>query len=180
MPLQPAVRRGGAFRGASAFLALAAAACVLAAGCGSGRRPHPWQNGFESADALSRAVLHAYNAGDAATLAAYALTEHELRTTIWPHLPASRPEIGMPWEYFWRDHAQRSVSHMQTLRNAHAGRGYELVAVSFAGRTAYGPVTIHKETALDVRAPGRPARLRLFGSMAELDGRWKLYSFVVD
>lgn len=175
---QPADRRGGAIRGASAVLFLAAA-LMLGAACNRSRE-HPWQNSVDSADALSRAVLRAYNAGDARTLARYALTEHELRTTIWPHLPASRPEVGMPWEYFWRDHAQRSLSHMYTLQRAHTGRGYELVAVSFDGRAAYGPVTIHRATALDVRAPGRPARLRLFGSMAELEGRWKLYSFVVD
>lgn len=86
----------------------------------------------------------------------------------------------MDWEYFWRDHAQRSNAHLKTLLRAHAGRGYELEAVAFEGQTAYGPVTVHREAAIDVRSAGRPVRLRLTGSMVEWEGRWKLYSYVAD
>lgn len=177
---RPADRRGGAFRGASAFLAGLLLATAAVAGGGCAARPSAWENSFDSAEALATAVLAAYNRGDAVALTRYALSEHELRTTIWPHLPASRPDVGMDWPYFWRDHAQRSGSHLKTLLQAHAGRGYQLVALSFDGRAAYGPVTVHREAAIDVRAPGRPARLRLTGSMVEWQGRWKLYSYVVD
>lgn len=179
IPLHSADRRGGAFRGASARFAALVLSLASLAGCAE-RDTAVWQNSFDSADALARAALAAYASGNEAALGRLALSEHELRTTVWPHLPASRPDVAMPWDYFWRDHAQRSTSHLRSLVNAHGGRGYDLVAVSFARRDAYGPVTVHKETALDLRTPGGPARLRLFGSMAELRGRWKLYSYVVD
>lgn len=176
---RPADRRGGAFRGASAFLAALLLAVAMAGGCGGERAPD-WADSFDSPDALAMAVLAAYHAGDEAALARYALSEHELRTSVWPHLPASRPEVGMDWDYFWRDHAQRSGAHRTTLLRAHAGRGYALLGLSFDGQATHGPVTIHRETALDVRTAGGPARLRLTGSMAQMNGRWKLYSYVVD
>lgn len=154
-------------------------AALIAAGCARPRAV-TLQDGFDSPESLAGAVLAAYAAGDAEALMRYALTEHELRTAVWPHLPASRPDVGMDWDYFWRDHHQRNQGHLRTLLREHAGKRYELAGLSFDGRAAYGPVTIHRETALDLRTPSGAARLRLFGSMAEIGGRWKLYSFVVD
>lgn len=154
-------------------------AFAVHAGCGS-LPPPAWTGGFASPDALAVALLDGMRAGDARALEALALTEHELRTTVWPYLPASRPEVGMDWAYFWRDHAQRSASHLRTLVSAHAGRSYELVAVSFDGGVRYGPLTVSRAPVLDVRTPEGPARLRLSGSMSEMRGQWKLYSFVVD
>ena len=125
-------------------------------------------------------MLEGLAAGDTSRLARLALSERELRETVWPELPAARPEVGMPWEYFWRDHAQRNAGHLRSIVSQHGGRGYELAAVSFDGRDTYGAITIHKETALDLHTAAGPLRVRLFGSMAEMHGRWKLYSYVVD
>ncbi len=86
----------------------------------------------------------------------------------------------MPWTYFWREHAQRNTGYLKTLLAKHGGKGYDLASVSFDGSTAYGDVTIYREPILDLRTASGPQRLRLFGSMAERGGRWKLYSFVVD
>ena len=86
----------------------------------------------------------------------------------------------MDWRYFWRDHAQRNLGHLHAIVAAHRGRRYDLTRVSFDGSRAYGPVTIHRETALEVRFGEGVRRLRLTGSMAEYGGRWKLYSYVVD
>lgn len=177
-PLQPANRRGSALRGASALLCVAALALLLTS-C-AGQTGPAWADSFESSDALARAVIAAYNAGDTAVLMRYALTEHELRTTVWPHLPASRPAVGMSWDYFWRDHAQRTRGYLLTLFAKHARQAYELTGLTFDGRAAYGPVTIHRAPAVDVMTAAGARRLRLFGSMAEKDGRWKLYSYVAD
>jgi len=86
----------------------------------------------------------------------------------------------MPWKYFWRDHAARSGAYFASLVAGHGGRRYRLTNVTFDGETTYGDVTIHRAPALDVESSGGSRRLRLFGSMAERDGRWKLYSFIVD
>ena len=161
---------------------------LILAGCGTPpqpafpSRPAPpaWGASFDSADALAAAALERLAAGDRAGLAALALSERELRATVWPALPASRPDVGMPWAYFWRDHAARSGAHLAALVARHGGRRYRLAGVMFDGETAYGGVTIHRAPALDVVTPGGSSRVRLFGSMAERNGRWKLYSFIVD
>lgn len=161
---------------------------LILAGCGTSPQPAfspppapaAWSGAFDSAGALAAAVLERLAAGDRTGLAGLALSEHELRTTVWPALPASRPDVGMPWEYFWRDHDARSGAHLGALVARHGGRRYRLAGVTFDGEAQYGDVTIHRAPALDVDAAEGSSRIRLFGSMAERDGRWKLYSFVVD
>lgn len=152
---------------------------LLLTGCGTTPQP-AWNHSFDSPEALATAALEALASADEPRLARLALSEEELRDTVWPALPASREEVGMPWNYFWRDHAQRNTGYLKTLLAKHGGKGYDLEAVSFDGRATYGDVTIHREPALDLRTVSGPQRLRLFGSMAERGGRWKLYSFVVD
>lgn len=166
----------------------AACLALILAGCGTSpqpafsSRPTPpaWGGSFDSADALAAAVLERLAAGDRAGLAGLALSEHELRATVWPALPASRPDVGMPWAYFWRDHEARSGAHLAALVARHGGRRYRLANVTFDGERQYGDVTIHRAPALDVDAPDGSSRIRLFGSMAERNGHWKLYSFIVD
>ena len=157
----------------------AAILAALLAGCGASPPP-AWTGAFGSAEGLAAALVAHMRAGDVAALERLALSEYELRATVWPHLPASRPEVGMDWDYFWRDHAQRSGGHLRTLASAQRGREYELVAVAFDGRSTYGPVTVHREPALDLRTGGQMIRVRLSGSMVERQGQWKLYSYVVD
>lgn len=152
---------------------------LLLTGCGATPQP-AWSHSFESAEALATAALDAIAAADEPRLARMALSEEELRDTVWPLLPASRDDVGMPWNYFWREHAQRNTGFLKTLLAKHGGKRYDLGSISFDDRTTYGDVTIHREPALDLRTASGPQRLRLFGSMAERDGRWKLYSFVVD
>ena len=66
--------------------------------------------------------------------------------------------------------------------NRYQGRSFELVAVDFVGETTdYGPFRVHREAVLTVRAPdGERATLRIFGSMLEQDGRYRILSFVTD
>jgi len=152
---------------------------LLLTGCGTAPQP-AWRRSHDSAHALATAALEAIAAADEPRLARLALSEEELRDTVWPHLPASREAVGMPWNYFWREHAQRTDGYLKTLLAKHGGRRYDLVSIAFDGRAAYGDVTIHRDPVLDLRTASGPQRLRLFGSMAERAGRWKLYSFVVD
>lgn len=152
---------------------------TLFPGCGSTPQPG-WSDSADSPEALAAAVLDALASADEARLSQLALSDAELRDTVWPHLPASRDEVGMPWPYFWREHAQRNLGFMTALLARHGGQRYALGSMSFAGRTTYGDVTIHREPVLDIRTASGTEQVRLFGSMAERDGRWKLYSYVVD
>ncbi len=127
-------------------------------------------------------MLTALAANDVDTLRALPLDELEFRTAVWPDLPSSRPERGVPFDYAWGDLHQKSDNALRRLAARRGGRRYELVAVRFAGETtAYRTYRVHRETVLDLRdEEGNQTTLALFGSILERDGRFKLFSYVVD
>ena len=168
------------------FALLALVASLLAAGCGGSDAgdagPSPLDGIFASPDALAEAVLTALENGDTATLEALPLSELEFRTVVWPELPSSRPERGLPFDYVWGDLHQKSTNARRRLIDRHGGKHYELLAVEFAGDpTEYETYRVHRETMLTVRnESGEEDTLALFGSILERDGAFKLFSYVVD
>jgi hypothetical protein len=141
----------------------------------------PLANTSESPEALARAVLDAIHARDRTRLDALALSPQEFEDHVWPSLPAARPERNLPVSYVWGDLHQKSDLALTSALNAHAGRRYELLAVSFAGVTPYAGYRVHREAVFRVRdAGGSESDLRVCGSMIEKDGRWKVFSYVVD
>lgn len=149
--------------------------------CGTSAAPVPLFPAYDSKDAAVEAFLRGLAARDRTTLAGLAVSKNEFLKYIWPALPASRPDVGMPADRAWADQAQRNAAYLSETLAGHGGREYRLLAVTFAGGTTdYGAYQIHRETTLDVRGPNGPATVRLFGSLVESGGRWKIYSFVVD
>ena len=142
----------------------------------------PIDHTFPSPAALSEAVLDALADRDADTLASLALSELEFRTAVWPELPSSRPERGVPFDYAWGDLHQKSSNALQRLVAHHGGKQYELLRVEFSGETTpYRTYRVHRETVLDVRDDeGEELTLALFGSILEREGEFKLFSYVVD
>jgi hypothetical protein len=160
-------------------------AAWIAAGCAARADDAslpPLHHTFSSPEALSEAVLTALAAHDADGLASLALSEIEFRTAVWPDLPSSRPERGVPFDYAWGDLRQKSGNALRRLVARHGGRRYELVDVAFEGETTpYRTYRVHRETVLDLRnEDGEKMRLPLFGSMLEREGEFKLFSYVVD
>jgi hypothetical protein len=150
-------------------------------GCGGSPASVPLQPAFNSKDAVVEAALQAIAERDRDTLASLTLSETEFRKSIWPALPASDPKVGMPADYVWADTSQKNENYLAQLLAEHGGREYRLIAVTFGGETTdYGAFRVHRKTTLDVRGPAGPVTLRLFGSLVESGGRWKIYSFVVD
>ena len=127
-------------------------------------------------------MLDALAANDVERLEALALSETEFRTVVWPELPSSRPERGLPFDYAWGDLHQKSNNALRRLIAGQAGRRYQLLAVEFDGEsTAYDTYTVHRESRLAVRDEhGAEMQLRFFGSVLERDGEYKVFSFVVD
>lgn len=151
------------------------------AGCSAAPAVVPLTPSYPTKDAAVQAVLDAVRARDAAALAQQVVNEQEFLKHVWPALPAGQPEVGMPGERAWADHAQRNAGFRAQLLADHGGRRYELVSASFDGSaTNYGAFTIHPHTRLDIRDESGVREVRLFGSMIESGGRWKIYSFVVD
>lgn len=152
---------------------------ALAAGCS---HPPALAHTFSSEHALADRVLGALAARDIAALQALPLSEREFREAVWPELPSSRPEMNVPVDYAWQTLAQNSLRHLHETMRAHGGRRYRLVDVRFDGDTTrYGAFTVRRRSRVIVRDEhGEERQLRLFGSVLERDGRFKLFSYVAD
>ena len=163
-------------------LALLALICLAAApSCRSATGPS-LTNTLESPEAVARAVVRGLAGNNLEALRALAVTEAEFRDLVWPKLPASRPERNLPMDYVWGDLSTKSDANLRARLGGWVDRGFVLVSVSFAGATDdYGTYRVHRETVLLLRdREGREQTGRLFGSMIEHRGRFKVFSYVVD
>jgi hypothetical protein len=135
-----------------------------------------------SSSALASAVLDAIERQDETLLRDLVLSEQEFRDHVWPDLPAAQPERNLPISYVWGDLRQKSQAGLASILAKHGGHRYELVGVRFDGAsTRYTTCEVHRDTVLTVRdETGTPLDLKLFGSSVEQDGRWKVFSFVID
>jgi hypothetical protein len=131
---------------------------------------------------LATRAVDALDRGDAPALRALALTEAEFREVVWPSLPASRPERNIPWDYAWGELEGKSDAHLRARLAAWKDRGDRVVAVDFRGPTTdHGRFRVRRRSVVTLRdADGRERPERLFGSVIEMDGRFKIFSFVVD
>jgi len=175
------VPRGARWVGVSLALVLVAAIGLFASLNAARTRPDPLANTVASPEALATEVIEAMHAGDLARLRALALTRDEFRDHVWPQLPASRPEVNMPVDFAWNLLQQKSEGFLrQTVASLEDVP--EVRRVEFAGETTdYGDVTVHRESELVVAIHnGEEQRIRLLGSMIEQDGKWKVFSYVVD
>lgn len=157
----------------------AVATALLGARCGPPRSLSPT---FRSQDDLIRAVLDGFAHRDRSGLEAIALSEAEFRDLVWPQLPAARPERNLPWEYVWKDIRQKSRSTLGQLLTVHGGRRYKVLAVQATGDTTrYHGFEVARKTELTVAdQTGQQRRIRLFGSIVNARGRFKVFSYITD
>lgn len=143
--------------------------------------PPPLQHTADTPVALATAVLAAVSAGDRATLDSLALSEQEFRDHIWPALPAARPERNLPFSYVWGDLHQKSDTSLRASIDRLKGHTLTLVDVRLGTATVYDGYTVHRDAVFVVRAAdGAPEDVRVCGSLIEREGRWKVFSYVVD
>lgn len=177
--------RASRIAGGLLFLgALALSACDPSAAESEARNLEPALSGtFDSPEALARVVLEAIRTEDVETLKRLPLTEDEFRLHVWPKLPASRPERGVPFEYAWGELSQKSRSAIAASFSRYKGRRLELLSLGFKGEaTDYGDFVLHGEPELQVKdaVSGGVLSLSLFGSVVEWKGKYKLFSYVTD
>ena len=160
----------------SRVIAVALACASIA--CGAAAVEH----GEASPEALAREVLRAVDAHDVERLRQLAVTEQEFREIVWPDLPASEPRTNLTADYVWKDlHFKSEVGLRETL-GAFSGRDLDLVKLSFHGETSqYGHFLVHRDARVLVRhEDATEERVKLFGSVLEQDGRFKVFSYVTD
>ena len=142
----------------------------------------PLANTFDSPDALAGAVLDGLARRDLPRLHALALSEEEFRAHVWPELPVSRPERNVPFDYAWGQMKQRSDGSLNETLARHEGKPLRLVQTRFTGETTqYQSFSVMRDSEVVASdETGRELILRLYGSAMVKDGRYKLYSYVVD
>lgn len=157
-------------------------ALALASGGCSGRGQPAFARTFDSAEAVAAAVLDGLARRDAARLAELPLDEHEFRKWVWPELPAGRPEVGMPFDYFWKDFSFKSRTSLASTLSEFGGQRFVLKRIDFGGETThYGAFSVSRDARLTVvDDQGRERSIRVFGSVLHTGGRYKLFSYVVD
>jgi hypothetical protein len=130
---------------------------------------------------VADAVVRALDARDRAALARLALDEAEFRALVWPRLPASRKERNLPVDFVWSDLAGKSQAHLSALLATWEPVGRP-VRIDFAGGTTdYGTFRVHRRAVVTLRdGRGRETTGRIFGSVLEKDGRFKVFSYVTD
>lgn len=135
-----------------------------------------------SLSALAQAVLGALEGRDATALRAAALSEQEFREQVWPELPAARPERNLGFSYVWGELRQKSEATLAATLAVYGGQRYELVAIRFLGETTqYESYLVRRKAEVTVKdAKGAEVQLRLFGSVLEKGGRFKVFSYVLD
>ena len=161
-------------------------AATLAASCATPGEPSrpaaPLAHTFESPEALARGVLEALATRDRPRLEAMALDEAEFKNQVWPELPVSQPERNVPFEYAWGQMKQRSDGSLGETLARYGGRSLRFVETRFTGETtAYESFSVMRESEIIAAdETGRELILQLYGSAMLKDGRYKLYSYVVD
>lgn len=161
------------------LLMLVLAACSSPA---SPTGPSTLSNTFATPEALAQALLGALAASDKAKLQSLALSEAEFRTHVWPELPASRPERNVPFEYAWGQMKQRSDGSLSYTFQRYAGKRLTFVRAGATGETTqYKTFLVMRDSEIVATdETGRELVVRLFGSMMVKEGRYKVFSFVVD
>lgn len=139
-------------------------------------------NTFESPEALAQAVLSALAARDRDRLEALALSEEEFRSHVWPELPVSQPQRNVPFDYAWGQMKQRSDGSLSGTLSRYGGRPLRFVRTRYGGETTqYKTFSVMRSSEiLAADEAGRELVLQLYGSAMVKDGRYKLYSYVVD
>jgi hypothetical protein len=164
----------------AAAIILVIAVALFLARCG--RPVSPLTGGSTSAAMLAAAVVSAFERGDIATLRTLALNEHEFRDHVWPELPAAKPERNLPFSFVWGDLHQKSEAALSRTIQGIRGQRFRVISVeALGGTTQYKTYAVHRETQLTVKnAEGQEQRIRLFGSVLEKDGHFKVFSYVTD
>lgn len=162
--------------------AVSSALLLVLALAGCSTAPPPLANTHPSPEALAAAVLDALAERDRDRLAGLALDGQEFRDVVWPELPSSRPERGVPVSYAWADLRQKSSNALRRLVARWGGRRFTLLGVAWDGETTdYGAYLVHRETRLRLLdETGREVEMHLYGSTLVRGNEHKVFSYVVD
>jgi hypothetical protein len=132
-----------------------------------------------SPEELVRRLLDAIADNDLNAVLGMALTLDEFQTYVYPELPASDPVRNTSAEFLWTQTDLHGRGKLSSVMAGLGGQRLELEEVEFTGGVEeYPTLRIHRDSRLRLRDENGEVRvLRLFGSVLELDGQFKIFSF---
>jgi hypothetical protein len=152
---------------------------LMATACSSGTSR--LQNGARSIDQLVSEYMEAVVAGDTAAMHALRLSEYEHNEILWPELPASRPEFNMPIAFAWENLNLHSRRDANRVLADFSDRHIEIERVDCRkGVTEYPTLKVHGDCWIIGRdgRTGIREEFKLFGSIVESEGRYKIIGIV--
>lgn len=173
--------RKGAVARAAALLLLLVAPVGALQGCRTvASAPRTLANAESSPEALTSRFLDALAADDLEAIKRLRISKEEFCGYVFPELPASKLN-NVTCDFVWSQATLKSMSGMTRMLDKNKGKRLELVSVKFAATERHETYRVLKDPVVSVRdETGAVQELRLFGSMLEMDGQYKLFSFVVD
>jgi hypothetical protein len=156
---------------------------VLLTGAGMlqslGAQDRPLAAAASSPDELVRRFLDGVASNDLDAVLELAITREEFDRYVWPELPASEPERNLPADFVWGMTNGRGQVKIRSSMAAIGGRQLGLEDFRFTGGVEeYETYRLHRNTLLHLRdEEGKLQVIRLFGSVLELDGQFKIFSF---
>jgi hypothetical protein len=141
----------------------------------------PLAHAQPSAEALAERALEALARRDDQGLKTLVVTKEEFCRYVWPELPSSRiPNLTCDW--VWNAFEPSDAAGRQETLARHSGKQYRLVRVRFAkGTTQHDSFKVHQDARVVLRDEAdQEAEMKLFGSVLEMDGQFKLFSFIID
>ena len=138
----------------------------------------PFAGGRDSLAGLGRAVLAALASQRADSLAALCISRREFEQILWLDFPESRPVTGLTAMDGWRPLSMRLSSGIAGALSEYGGAplAYESVTVA-SGVKEYQNFRLHRGIVIAARdTTGAPVEVRFVRSIAEREGRFKIYS----
>lgn len=166
----------------AAVITLVIAAAIttqITAACGTGESR--LKNGARSIDELVSRYLEAVADRDTAAMHALRLSEYEHNEILWPELPASRPEFNMPITFAWENLNLHSHRDANRVLADFSDRHIEIERVDCRkGVTEYPTLKVHGDCWIIGRdgRTGIREEFKLFGSIVESEGRYKIIGIV--
>ena len=156
---------------------------LLSVGCRAvGSTPRPLLYAQPSAEALAQTVLEALAKRDDQTLKNLVLTKDEFCNYVWPELPSSKIN-NLTCDWVWRSFKPNDISGRKQILSVYGGKPYNLIRLRYAkGTTEYKSFKVHEDARVVVQdsGGGKEQELKLFGSILEYDGQFKLFSYIID
>ena len=143
--------------------------------------PRYLANARDSPEAVAQAFLDGLAAREIPAMQRLRITKNEFCWYVWPELPASQlPNVSC--DFAWSQATLNSIAGLAQTLSEFGGRRLELVRLRFAGGDETHPsYVVHYDTRVTVRdESGHEREVKLFGSMLEMNGQYKLSSFVAD